>query len=383
MATHARGLFAPALLALGALLAAPASAAAQTRTLDSADYRLDVTPVVTGLELPWSLAFLPDGQWLVTERPGRMRVVREGRLLAEPVEGLPELFAEGQGGLLDVTPHPDYAHNRLVYWSYTAPGPGGAGTEVARGRLACEQERCRMEAVEVLFRQQPKTSAKHHFGSRLVWDREGRLFVTLGDRGDQDRAQELGHHLGKVLRLTDTGGVPPDNPFADGKAARPEVWSWGHRSVQGAALNPDTGELWTHEHGPQGGDEVNVEKPGRNYGWPRITYGKTYGLGLAIGEGTEAPDVEPPRKVWIPSIAPSGMAFYTGERFPAWRGSLFVGAMAAQCLVRLTLDGGRVVGEERIEGLGRVRDVRQGPDGLLYVLTESEGALLRIVPANP
>ena len=290
---------------------------------------------------------------------------------------------QGQGGLLDVTTHPQFASNGLVYWSFAGGDSSAVGTEVARGRLTGDAAKgYRLENVEVIFRQHPKSGAGIHFGSRLVWDRDGNLFVTLGERGQMLEAQNLANHLGKIVRITDTGKVPAGNPFVAQANARPEIFSLGNRNVQGAALHPVTGELWAHEHGPQGGDEVNIIRAGRNYGWPVITYGVNYGTGTKIGEGTEKAGMEQPLWKWVPSIAPSGMAFYTADRFPKWKGSLFVGALAGQMIVRLTLDGNTVVREERIKSTGRTRDVRAGPDGNLYVLSEGEGALLRIEPAN-
>ena len=339
---------------------------------------LRVVTVAKGLQHPWGLAFLPDGRMMVTERPGRLRLVGPDGRLGPPVEGLPKVVAEGQGGLLDVVLDPRFADNGLLYWSYAEAGDGGAGTAVARGRLQGQ----RLGEVAVIFRQQPKVGGSAHFGSRLVFDRQGKLFVTLGDRFRyRDQAQDLGVHLGKIVRIEPDGRVPADNPFVGRAGARPEIWSYGHRNVQGAALHPQTGELWTHEHGPQGGDEVNVVLPGRNYGWPVVTHGREYGTGLKIGEGTDKPGMEPPLTHWVPSIAPSGMAFLTSDRYPGWKGSLFVGALRAQVLVRLELDGRRVVREERLLPTlnERLRDVRQGPDGWLYLLTDSEdGRILRV-----
>jgi glucose/arabinose dehydrogenase len=340
----------------------------------------DVKPVTVarGLQHPWALAFLPDGRFLVTERPGRMRIVeRDGRLGA-PLAGLPQVDARGQGGLLDVVLDPAHRENRLVYWSYSEPGDAGNGTAVARGRL----DGNRLADVQVIFRQQPKVPSTAHFGSRLVFDRTGALFVTLGDRfSRKDDAQTLDNHIGKIVRIATDGGTPADNPKLGG-GALPQLWSYGHRNVQGAALHPTTGELWATEHGPQGGDELNRVQAGRNHGWPVITYGRNYGSGTKIGDGTERGDVVPPLKHWVPtSIAPSGLAFLTSERYPGWKGSLFLGALRGSALVRLSLDGDRVTGEERLlAGLNqRVRDVRQGPDGWLYVLTDSEDAqLLRL-----
>jgi glucose/arabinose dehydrogenase len=344
------------------------------------DFRVET--LTNGLEHAWGLAFLPDGDFLVTERPGRLRLVRaDGTLVEEPIAGLPEIRAQGQGGLLDVALHPGFADNRLVYFSFNEPGPGGAGTAVARGRL----DGMRLRDVEVIFRLLPKSATGFHFGSRLVFDRDGYLFVTLGDRGDRDRSQDLGDHAGSVIRIHDDGRVPADNPFVGQAGAKPEIYSYGHRNIQGAALNPADGRLWTHEHGPQGGDEINLPEPGVNYGWPVITYGVNYGIGTPIGEGTSGPGMAQPIYQWTPSIAPSGMAFYDGEAFPAWRGDLFVGALKFRLLVRLEIEGNRVVNEERmLQGeLGRIRDVRQGPDGYLYLLTDADdGVLARLVPAN-
>jgi glucose/arabinose dehydrogenase len=319
---------------------------------------------------------------LVTERPGRLRLIVNGGLDPRPIGGLPAIAAHGQGGLLDVALHPRYAETGWVYLSYAAPGDGGVGTEVLRGRLRGGQ----LTDVAVLFRLEPKSGARQHFGSRLVFDRDGHLYVTLGDRGDRDRAQRLDDHRGKILRLHDDGRIPADNPFRSRAGARPEIFSFGNRNVQGAALHPETGLLWAHEHGPRGGDEVNVIRPGQNYGWPVITFGKEYGTGFRIGEGTDRADVAAPLHVWIPSIAPSGMAFYTGDRFPEWRGNLFVGALVDRSLVRLELDGERVVREERLmrDAIGRVRDVRSGPDGYLYLLSDAgKGVLARLEPATP
>jgi len=358
-------------------------AGAQGALIKTERYTLQTETLANGLASPWSVALLPDGLILITEKAGNLRVVRDGRLLAQPVAGLPPVVMRGQGGLLDVVPHPAYRDNRLIYWSYSAGVGNEVGTEVARGRLACQAERCSVTDVQVIFRQQPKATAGQHFGSRLVWDRNGHLFVTLGDRGRQDDVQNLGNHLGKVLRLTETGGIPTDNPFVTREGARPEIFTYGNRNVQGAALHPRTGELWAHEHGPQGGDELNILRSGRNYGWPVITHGRTYGLGRPIGEGTERADIPRALKMWLPrSIGPSGLTFYTGRLFPQWRDSLFMGALASQELVRLTLDGDMVTAEERIGGFGRVRDVREGADGALYVLSESLGTLSRLTAAK-
>ena len=340
-----------------------------------------VTIVTDGLEHPWSLAFLPDGRMLVTERPGRLRYVEaDGTLDPTPIGGLPAAVAEaGQGGLHDVVLHPDFARNRLVYIAYAGRSGRRYGTELARGRL----DGHRLADVEVLFRALPKSGGGRHFGGRVVLDGKGHVFLTLGDRGDRPRAQDLGDHAGSVIRLAEAGGVPADNPFVAVAGARPEIFSLGNRNVQGAAMNPWTGELWTHEHGPQGGDEVNVIRSGANYGWPVITFGKNYGIGTSIGEGTHRDDVAQPLHQWTPSIAPSGMAFYDGDKFPRWRGSLLVGALKFRLLSRLELDGERVVREERMleDVLGRIRDVRVGPDGFVYLLNDHlNGVIARLEP---
>ena len=339
--------------------------------------------VTQGLEHPWSLAFLPDGRMLVTERSGRLRyVAADGTLDTTPISGLPEsLSARRQGGLHDVALHPRFAQNRLLYFAYAGKGVGGYGTELARGRL----DGHRLTGVEVLFRALPKSWGGRHFGGRVVFDGTGHVFLTLGDRGDGPRAQDPGDHAGSIIRLTEDGGIPRDNPYRSVAGARPEIYTLGNRNVQGAAMNPWTGELWTHEHGPQGGDEVNVIRAGVNYGWPVITYGRNYGSGTQIGEGTHKQGMAQPLHQWTPSIAPSGMAFYDGDRFSGWRGNLLVGALKFRLLVRLELDGERVVREERIlKGtIGRIRDVRVGPDGYVYLLSdEPNGVIARLEPAG-
>ena len=366
-------------VALLALLQFLPVADARAQTYRSEDHAFGVVRLVEGLDHPWGLAFLPDGAILVTERPGRLRVVRGGKLEPAPIGGLPHVVARGQGGLLDVALHPRYADNRLVYLSYAGQGEGGISTDVARGRYTG----ARLEEVQVIFRELPKSGAGQHFGSRLVFDRAGFLYITLGDRGEMARAQEPDDHAGSVIRLHDDGRVPADNPFVGRPGWKPEKYTLGNRNMQGAALHPQSGLLWTHEHGPQGGDEVNVIRAGANYGWPVITYGVNYGIGTRIGEGASKPGMAQPVHFWVPSIAPSGMAFYTGEKFPRWKGDLFVGALKDRMLVRLRIEGERVVKEERLlQGvLGRIRDVRSGPDGLLYLLTdESPGVLARLEP---
>jgi glucose/arabinose dehydrogenase len=354
-------------------------------------YTVRAISVINNLYHPWGLAFLPDGRLIITERRGTMRVVDNGKLVEKPIEGIPTATEHGQGGLMDVVLHPKYAENGWIYWSYNAGKANEFGTELARGKLAGTRESPLMTNVEVLFRMQPKSAARQHFGSRIVFDRQGYLYLTLGDRGDSPdkgaahRAQQLNDHGGKSIRLHDDGRIPIDNPFVKTPGARAEIFSFGHRNMQGAALHPETGRIWAHEHGPQGGDEVNILTGGANYGWPVITYGANYGTGTKIGEGSSKEGIAAPLHVWIPSIAPSGMAFYTGNNFPKWKGNLFVGALAKQTLARLTLNGEKIVSEERMfDGkLGRIRDVRQGPDGNIYLLTDSrEGELIRIEMAK-
>ncbi len=360
----------------------PASrdAAAQQRYPSSAG-DLVVETVAGGLEHPWGLAFLPDGRMLVTERPGRLRLVgRDGKLSA-PITGVPNVAGRGQGGLLDVVPDPGFAQNRTIYLSFAEPRSGGSGTSVARARL--NERGTALEGTKVIFQQMPTIASNMHFGSRLVFDRTGALFVTVGDRyGQRDQAQNPANHIGKIMRIRPEGGAPADNPKIEGW--QPEIWSIGHRNVQAAALHPQSGQLWTAEHGARGGDEVNTPKAGRNYGWPVVTFGIDYS-GAKIGEGTSKAGMEPPLFYWDPSIAPSGAAFYTGAVWPAWTNSLFVGALAGQMLVRLSTQGEAVTGQERLlEGLGeRIRDVRQGPDGFLYLLSDApDGKLLRVRPAK-
>jgi glucose/arabinose dehydrogenase len=367
------------------LAAMPALAwALETLSFPSERGTVQVTVLVSGLEHPWSLAFLPDGGMLVTERAGRPRVVGVNGALSAPLEGLPDVYAQGQGGLLDVVLSPTFAEDRLVYVSYAEAGDDQvAGTAVGRGRLSADQRR--LERFEVIFRQLPKLSTGVHFGSRLVFDREGYLFIALGENNQRSTAQDLDKLQGKVVRLYPDGRVPPDNPFVSAPkqlSARTEIWSYGHRNQQGAALNPWTGQLWTHEHGPRGGDEINIPQAGKNYGWPLATHGINYSL-LPIPEarGKIVEGTEAPLYVWKKSPAISGMAFYDAQRFPAWQHSLFIGALAQQALIRLELKGNQVVHEERLlqQLDARIRDVRQGPDGYLYVLTDAaHGQLLRV-----
>lgn len=369
------------LAALSAALASPGQAQQQPQRFPSSAGDLLVETVASGLEHAWGLAFLPDGGMLVTERPGRLRLVTPQGQLSRPLTGLPNVAGRGQGGLLDIVVDPRFAENRLVYFSFSEPRQGGNGTSVGRGRLNANATG--LEDVQIIFRQMPAINSSMHFGSRLVFDRSGALFVTLGDRfGHKDEAQNPQNHIGKLVRISPDGTVPADNPKKPGW--QPEIWSIGHRNVQGAALHPGSGRIWTVEHGARGGDEVNTPQPGLNYGWPVITYGIDYS-GAKIGEGTAKAGMEQPIFYWDPSIAPSGAAFYTGERWPAWKNSLFVGALAGQMLIRLSTSGEAVTGEERLlTDLGeRIRDVRQGPDGYLYLLADdAKGRLLRVRPAQ-
>ena len=363
-----------ALLSFGELRLAHAD----TYAVQSAKHAFHVNKVLDGLENPWSMAFLPDGRMLITERAGRLRLVTKSfQLHPTPIAGLPKIKAAGQGGLFDVAIHPDYAANGWIYWAYNEPGAGGWGTALARGKLQGTQ----MTSVEVLFSMRPKSRKNQHFGGRIVFDTGGFVYVTLGDRGDRDRAQKMDDHAGSVIRLHDDGRVPEDNPFVKLKGALPEKWTLGNRNIQGAALHPQTGKLWTHEHGPQGGDEVNLMSAGKNYGWPVVTHGANYGLGTKIGEGQTKAGMAQALKIWVPSIAPSGMAFVNSQEFPEWSGNLLVGSLRAQTLVRLELDGDAVVGEERllVGQIGRIRDVRVAEDGLIYLLTDApNGALFQL-----
>ena len=348
----------------------------------AAGVRVEV--VASGLAHPWALAFLPDGRYLVTERPGRLRVVESDGRVGPPVAGVPRVDAVGQGGLLDLVLDSAFASNRTLYFCYAEPGPDGEGNATALARAVLAPDATRLQDVQVIFRQRPRYEGRLHFGCRIVEAPDGTLFLTLGERYHRMAdAQTLDNHLGKVVRIHKDGSVPPDNPLLDRAGTLPEIWSWGHRNPQGAAWGPD-GRLWIHEHGPQGGDEINRPERGDNHGWPVVTFGEQYGGGR-IGEGTSKPGMVPPLYHWTPSIAPSGMAFLTSDRYgTAWRGNLFVGALRGQALVRLELDGPRVMHEQRLlaERRERIRDVRQGPDGLLYLLTDApDGRLLRLLPA--
>lgn len=377
---------ATAWFAVGAALSIATPMMAQAPVYGSAQHSFRVVTVAEGLEHPWSIGFLPGGDILVTERPGRLRIIRDGRLLAAPVEGLPAVFAVGQGGLLDVVPHPEFATNRLVYLTYSKPlGGQESTTAVIRGRL----ENDRLTNVEEIFEAQ--TRGRGHYGSRLAFDGQGHLFVSVGERmaapnlGEAHPAQDFSNHHGTINRLFDDGRVPPDNPFVGREGIRPEIWSKGHRNPQALAIHPVTGQLWEAEHGPQGGDELNLIEPGNNYGWPVIGFGVNYGSGSAIHEGTSREGMERPVHVWVPSIATSGLMIYDGDAFPGWRGSFFVGGLAGEQLARIQVDDtGFPLEETLLKGIGRVRDVRQGPDGFIYLAIDDQAnGLTPIVRLEP
>ena len=373
-----------ATLCASALITATAPVfAAPIQNFKSEQGTLEVTTMTTGLEHPWALAFLPDRQgMLVTERPGNLRVVSADGKLSAPLSGLPQVWATGQGGLLDVVLSPDFEQDRTVYLSYAEGGGEGnkAGTAVGRGRLS--DDLTAIKDFNVIFRQEPKLSVGNHFGSRLVFDRDGYLFITLGENNDRPTAQDLDKLQGKVVRIYPDGKVPDDNPFVGQAGVRPEIWSYGHRNPQGAALNPWTGTLWENEHGPQGGDEINIIERGKNYGWPMATHGINYsGQPIPQAKGKSAEGTVTPHHVWEKSPGLSGMAFYDADRFKAWQHNVFIGALVSKELIRLQFDGDKVVHEERLLGElnKRIRDVRQGPDGYLYVLTdENDGVLYKV-----
>lgn len=363
-------------------VASRAARAEQTKAPAAPQTPVAVEVITKGLAHPWGLAFLPDGRVLVTERPGRVRIVTDGKA-SRPLAGTPEVAATGQGGLLDIALAPNFERSRLVYMSFSEPRSGRTnGTSVARARLVGPHGDERLEDLEIIFRQEPAHRGGLHFGSRLAFAPDGNLFVTVGERFEMKFAQDLTRTWGKVVRITSDGAIPPDNPFVGRKGARAEIWSYGHRNPQAAAIHPSTGLLWVIEHGPRGGDEVNLIERGANYGWPVIGYGIDYS-GAKLHEATHKDGMKQPAYYWVPSIAPSGMAFYTGSLFPDWKGSLLVGALAERSLHRLVLDGNDIVAEEvllRDRG-ERIRDVRQGPDGAVWLLTdEADGSLLRLTP---
>ena len=369
-------------LLLGLLIVALTSVSGHGASIyESEKARFRVVPLVSGLVHPWSLAFLPDGDLLITERPGRLRVVRLGHLLEVPIAGVPVVAAVGQGGLLDVVLHPDFATNRLLCLSYNRPDSDSNSTAIICAELVGD----RLINSQVIFVAEPKLRGGKHFGCRLVFDVNGNLYATLGDRGVRAQAQDLSRHPGSVIRIDLSGAALADNPFVHQDNAQPEIFTYGNRNPQGLAWQPKTGVLWMHEHGPRGGDELNQVIAGTNYGWPVISYGKEYWSPNAVGEGTHKIGMAQPAHHWIPSIAPSGMAFYSGNRFPRWQGNLFIGSLKFGELVRLEFDASRVVHEERLLNgeFGRIRDVRLGPDGLLYLLTDSRnGHLLRLEPVE-
>ncbi len=376
------------LVAAGLFLSVATSVWAQSPVLGSKDHDYRVVTVVEGLEIPWCMTWLPGGDMLVTERPGRLRIVRNGQLLPDPVPGVPKVHPESQGGLFDVLPHPDFVSNRLLYLSYADPNDGHSTTRVVRARF----ENDRLTDLEEVFK--AVSQGRGHYGGKLAFDRGGYLFITVGERqaraaGDLEAhpAQDISNHHGTTIRLHDDGRVPDDNPFVGQADARPEIWSYGHRNPQGLVIHPETGDVWITEHGPQGGDELNRVEPGKNYGWPVVGYGVNYRTGLAIHEGTMREGMEHPDYFWVPSIAASGLMIYTGDRFPEWRGNVFAGGLAGEQLARLTMsaDGRQVEREETlVQGFGRIRDVRQGPDGYIYVaLEERGGALTPIVRLEP
>jgi glucose/arabinose dehydrogenase len=369
--------------ALAASAAFATDALAAPQTFPSAAGPIQVETVVGNLQHPWGLAFLPDGRMLVTERSGRMRVATADGKLSPPIAGLPKVFARGQGGLLDVAVDRGFSQNRTIYFCFAEPFRSGARTALARARLIAEGTPY-LEDLRVIFKQDGPLSTGNHFGCRIAQSEDGNLFLTMGDHfTTRDEAQNLGNHLGKIVRIAPDGSVPKDNPFVGRSDAKPEIWSYGHRNSQGAAINPISGKFWMHEHGPRGGDEINIPQAGKNYGWPMIGFGIDYN-GAKIHEATHKPSMEQPIRQWTPVIAPSGMAFYTAELFPQWKNNLFIGGLASQALVRLELDGETVTKEERLlqDMRQRIRDVRVGPDGALWLLTDSNnGQLLRLTPA--
>jgi glucose/arabinose dehydrogenase len=343
--------------------------------LRSALHDYKVVTVVEALVQPWAIAFLPGGDTLITERPGRLRIVRQGKLVPAPVEGVPKVFHSSQGGLLEVMPHPNFATNRVLYLTYSKPGATDAQARTALFRARFENDRL-VDGKDIF---EAVSQGRNHFSGKIAFDRNGFLFLSLGDRQvppegnlEAHPAQDLSNHHGKIVRLHDDGRVPADNPFVNRAGAKPEIWSYGHRNVQGLLIHPQTGELWANEHGPQGGDEMNVIQPGRNYGWPVIGYGVNYTTGAAIHAGTHRQGMEQPVHIWVPSIGVSGLMLYTGDRFPQWRGNLFAGGMNGQKLVRMTLNNQRITAsEDLLTQMGRVRDVRQGPDGFIYIVTDN------------
>jgi len=357
----------------------PAAGCADDQTLDTETGKIKVETVAEGLNHPWGMAFLPDGRLLVTERAGGLRIMSTDGTLSEPLSGVPEVVPKGQGGLLDVALDPNFADTKLVYLSYAEPGKGGAGTAVARGRLEGND----LKDVQVIFRQMPKVSGGNHFGGRLAFTPDSKLFVTLGERFKFEPAQDLTNHLGKIVRINSDGSVPPDNPFISQTDAQPEIWSYGHRNVEGAAIHPETGKLWEVEFGPRGGDELNIPAAGANYGWPVVSWGTHYD-GKDIPNPPTHPEFSDAVRHWTPVISPSGITFYTADAIPGWKHNLLIAGLSSQAIIRLSLDGETVTGEERIPMGARIRDVEQGPDGAVYALTDDgDGAVLRLSTESP
>ena len=364
-------------LAAAALMLMSQSSVAEDKTIDTQTGSIKVETIAHGLENPWGLAFLPDDRMLVTERPGRLRIVTKDGTISEPLKGVPEVFAEGQGGLLDVKLDPDFATNRLVYIAYSEPGDGGAGTAVARGKLSADS----LDDLEVIFRQHPKVDGPNHFGGRLAFAPDGKLFVTLGERFTFTPAQDLSNDLGKIVRINPDGSIPQDSPFVGKEGARPEIWTYGHRNPQGLAFNPKTGRLFESEFGPKGGDEINVLEPGNDYGWPVVSWGSNYD-DTPIPPPPTHPEFTDAIAHWNPVISPSGITFYTGDAIPTWKDNLLIAGLSSQAITRLTLDGQTVTGEERIPMGARIRDLVQGPDEAVYALTDgSDGAILKLTSA--
>jgi len=377
LSPHRRPFF--TLIATMALALVSGACSAEDRVIDTETGKIKVETLAGGLDHPWGMAFLPDGRMLVTERVGRLRIMAVDGTLSEPLAGVPKVFAVGQGGLLDVALDPKFRENKLVYISYAEPGMEGAGTAVARGRLGDAA----LEDVHVIFRQTPKVSGGNHFGGRLVFAPDGKLFITLGERFKFDPAQDLTSHLDKIVRMNPDCSGPEENPFIGQKDAQPEIWSYGHRNAQGAAIHPVTGKLWETEFGPLGGDELNIPAPGADYGWPVVSWGKHYD-GKDIPDPPTHPEFADAIRHWTPVISPSGIAFYTADAIPAWKGNLLIAGLSSQAIVRLSLDGETVTGEERIPMDARIRDVAQGPDGAVYALTdEDHGAVLRLTAESP
>jgi len=345
-------------------------------TSEYKDLKFSVDTLASGLESPWGMEFLPDGRILIVEKPGRMRVWSNGSLQDESIAGLPEVWAHGQGGLLDVKMHPNYDNNQIIYLAYSTRGEGGGNTAIGRGQLVNNE----LVDFEKIFQGLPYSSAGVHFGSRILFDEDGFLYTTIGDRGRQDNAQTLENYNGKVIRMKDDGSTPSDNPFVNEPNAMPLIWSYGHRNIQGMAFHPETGELWTHEHGPKGGDEINVVIKAENYGWPKATYGINYS-GTIISNDTTLPGMRDPILQWTPSIAPCGLDIVSSDKYPQWKGNLLVGALAGQHIQRVVIDGQEVVETEKLlQDFARFRAIRQGPDGFIYALTESPGLFIRLIP---